>query len=721
MRAIVGPPPVQQALPEPPEEAPEFDIRAFFRIVRRYKVIILCITVIGVCLAALVTLQLRQQFTAAALVVVDDRDSQILGFEPDMAPGVGVTNQVDTEVEVARSAKVGERAAIALGIANWPEFRQGASTSFLLRSLFGLTNRDGANSTPVDFATLPDTEQARLVGALMARAKINRVGLTSVISIGAIAYDPATAARMANALADAYLTEQISAKIESNERAATFLRQRVESLASDIGTGEQQLNDFITKTLGQLGSPEAKALLLQTTAEAQQQQASSEALASIQAALAQNDYDTLVSLAGVDQANLAKQRQALVAQINGDNDPARLADAQKSLDALNDEIKTAAEQRSTELQDGLSTLQAQSAATRQQIAASVSQLQLPQDVSVQLFRMQQDSETRRSLYDSFLTKLRQVEQQTDFNLPDSRVIASATPPSAPSFPPFKLILAGAFIFSLGAGIGLAFLRENFIGGITSVEQFEGVTGLPVVAAVPRYESKQANARPDLAIVTEPLSAFSESIRRIRLGLDVYGPKTKRTIFVTSALPGDGKTTIAVALARHLAMTGTSTLLIDADLRHPTIHRLLGEKVDHGLIDFLAQPNPTSADQIHIVTEGTTGAHFVLGSDASAVATDALLMSTRFDELMRYAQGAYDVVMVDTPPIGLVVDATIVARHCDLGIFVAKYAVTGQGAVRASLRDMMRRIDLPVCCVLNCVDRGASYQYGYGGSYQRYYQ
>jgi len=169
------------------------------------------------------------------------------------------------------------------------------------------------------------------------------------------------------------------------------------------------------------------------------------------------------------------------------------------------------------------------------------------------------------------------------------------------------------------------------------------------------------------------------------------------------------------------MTGTSTLLIDADLRHPSIHRLLNENVDQGLLGFLAQSQGAGADRLTMVTEAATGAHYVLGAEASAIATDSLLMSTRFDELMAYAREKYDVVIVDTPPVGLVVDATIVARHCDLGLFIVKHAATGQHAVRAALRDLTRRVDLPICGVLNRIERGDGYRYGYGRDYQGYYR
>jgi capsular exopolysaccharide synthesis family protein len=269
---------------------------------------------------------------------------------------------------------------------------------------------------------------------------------------------------------------------------------------------------------------------------------------------------------------------------------------------------------------------------------------------------------------------------------------------------------------------LAFLRENFVGGVTSEEQFEGVTGIPVIAGLPVYKRDRASSRPDQAVLAQPLSAFTEGIRRICLGVETYGSRQKACVFVTSALPGDGKTTVALAMARQFAMTGTSTLLVDADLRHPSVRKLLNNKTERGLIEFLAGDEGVIApEQIILVKEPETSLTFVLGSEASVVATDALLMSSRFTDLMIFAKRNYDVVIVDTPPIGLVVDASIVARHCSIGLFVVRYGSTGQQALRGGLRDIARRSDTPIYGVLNQVPASDDSRYGSNRKYRNYYR
>ena len=706
--------------PLPLEEDSQIDLRAILRILRRHRWLIVVTVCSVIAVSLLITFQLRQQFTATTLVVVDSRDSQVLGLDSGISDAIGATGLVDTDVEIARSARVLERAATTLDIGRSPDFAQRRSVIDMVKSLIGISD-PAPPPQGGKFADLPDPERARLVEALASRVTVRRIGLTSVIAMSATAPEPETAAKMANALADAYLTEQIAAKVGSNERAAAFLRERVDGLAQDISNLETQKDNFVSSKLAELGSPEAKALLIKLDEEARTRSTDTEALTQIQAAIQAKDFAHLADLIASQQADLAASRAALTAEMAATTDAARLADAQKSLDALDEEIRTAAQKRANGLQTDIALSDARSIVARNQISSTLTQTQLPKEVSVELFRLQRDAETSRSLYESYLTKLRQVEQQTDFTVPDSRVIASATPPSEPSFPPRRLIFAGSILFALGLGVGLAFLRENFIGGVTSEEQLENLTGIPVIAGVPVYRGGEALASPDRAVVAQPLSAFSEAIRRIRLGVETYGPKGNQCIFVTSTLPGDGKTTIALALARQFALTGTSTLLIDADLRHPNVHHLLNETPEHGLIGFLASEPGTALDQMTLIKEPETGLAFVLGSEASAVATDALLMSSRFNDLMSFAKDKYDIVIVDTPPIGLVVDASIVARHCDLGLFVVRYASTGQQALRGGLRDLTRRTDLPICGVLNQVAEADGSRYGYQRKYRSYYR
>ena len=514
------------------------------------------------------------------------------------------------------------------------------------------------------FAQLSPAAQVEIIDDFSKAVSIGRRGMTNVISISATLSSPEAAAAAANAVANSYLNEQVEARITANQTAAAALHDRVETLAASIADIDEQIDAFVTAKLAELGSVEAQSLLLKIAEESKKRDAGRMQLADLQRGLEANDVALLAQFAEAQQAGIAADRQALVRELVTETDQAQLAQAKLRLDALDKEIRAAAERQATTIQNEISLSNGLTAAFRSQIEATLSDLQLPRDVAIELARLQREADTRRSLYEGLLERLRQVEQQSDFRIPDSRVIAVATAPTEPSFPPRRLIVASALFLSLCAGFGLAVVRERFIGGVTSIEQLEGLINVPVLAAVP-CPNGTGKERPDQEVVARPLSPYSEAIRRVHLGINAMLPKGKRSIFLTSAVPGDGKTTMALALARQMAMTGSSVLLIDADLRHPSIHRYLNEETTDGLINFLSKPGEAAADQLTITREPASGVSFVLGAQSSSIATDALLMSSRFDELMSFARSKYDVVIVDTPPIGLVVDAAVVARHCDL--------------------------------------------------------
>ena len=699
------------------ETEKRFDLRATLGLLRRHKWTMVFTVVFIVGAAVLFASQLDRKYTATALVVIDSREAQLLGFQSGLSDVGGPI--IDTEVEIAKSSTVLRRAAEELNIAASPVFAGGASTVDMLRSLIGLAPPpERPDPATLIFAEMPADEQASIIEKFARAISIGRRGLTSVISVSATSSTPAEAAQTANAVATAYIDEQIEAKISANENAASVLHERVETLAAGITDVDEQIDAFVTAKLAELGSPEAQALLEKLADEAKKRDSSRATLAEIQISLQANDVLRLADLAETQQAGLADQRRTLVRELASETDQEQLAQVKSRLDSLDQEIRAAAERQVTTIENEISLSNGLTAAFRTQIEATLFDLQLPREVASELARLQREADTRRALYESLLGRLRQVEQQSDFKIPDSRIIAPATPPADPSYPPRRLIVASALFLSICAGFGLALFRENFIGGITSVEQLENLVGVPVVAAVPRPTNSKE--RPDLEIVSRPLSPFSEAIRRVHLGINTLLPPGSRCLFLTSAIPGDGKTTMALALARQMAMTGSSVLLIDADLRHPSVHKYLNEEPVDGLINFLTQGQAAAPEQLSITREPASGVSFVLGSHGSAVATDALLMSNRFDELMKFARNTYDVVIVDTPPIGLVVDAAVVARHCDLGIFVVRYASTNQHAVRTSLRDLAR-VDVPICGILNQVEKAEVYRYGSSRKYRNYYE
>ena len=187
--------------------------------------------------------------------------------------------------------------------------------------------------------------------------------------------------------------------------------------------------------------------------------------------------------------------------------------------------------------------------------------------------------------------------------------------------------------------------------------------------------------------------------------------------VSSAAPGEGKTTIALSLARAYALAGMSTLIIDADLRKPSIHKQLGMTASEGLLEYLANAD-SELKSIMTVDDGS-GAQIVLGSRRSDVATDQLVASKTFERLVKAARGNFDVVILDTPPVGPVVDGLYLTRLVDAIVFVVKWSDTPQQEARGAVRSILgaKPDKVPVLAVLNQQASNAS---AYRGKYAGYY-
>lgn len=236
---------------------------------------------------------------------------------------------------------------------------------------------------------------------------------------------------------------------------------------------------------------------------------------------------------------------------------------------------------------------------------------MPPEMLTEIYGLQQSAEIARKQYQDLLSRLQEMDAQTDLQLPDSRIVSQAIPPSSPASPKVMQITLIAGVFSLALGFGLALLREHYVGGFVSDDQVRSVLRVQLAAITPKQATDDVGKSTNGSVVTsvadlmvtQPLSVFAESVRRLRLALDhaermkylsrsepipVAGEGQERgtIIMTTSSVPGEGKSTMAVALARAYALTGKSTLLIDCDLRKPSVGRYLNLNPSYDFIDYL---------------------------------------------------------------------------------------------------------------------------------------
>jgi capsular exopolysaccharide synthesis family protein len=698
-----------------PEEEPAFDLRALLGLARRQKWTIAVTVGLGLGLGALYVSQVERQYTAAALVVVDPSTAEALGAANGLNDALGANTVVATEIEIIRSQSVQLLAAEMLDLPISPVFEDRPSRIRSLLRAVGLgDDAAGADPGEMEWSDLPQVARIGWSQELESTLRVGQRGTTNAIEIAATTPIPAESAAFANAVATAYLEVQVQAKIDTWELELTYLRDRVNSLLADIEANQSELDALVVDVIERVGTPEARQALSIYREQLAVLEDDEAGLANLQAALVAGNYQRLAELVESENPGYVVTRSAFAAQLANETDQDRRAAIQTELRALDAEIRDIALAQATTIQDAINGQEQDVNNLEADLRARVTEQDLPPDVEVEVFQAQRESQQLVALYDSFLTRLRAAEQEGGAAaIPDSRIISEAVPPTEPSYPSVRSTMIMALLLSAAAGFGLALLRENWIGGIGSVEQMEQAFGIPVLAGVPRYKG---NASPDRVIVVEPLSSYAEAIRRIRLGVESSMGSESMKVVVTSALPGEGKTTVALSLARSLAKAGRSTILVDGDLRHPAVRQHTDARTRSGVIDYLIGEREGS--HLIMAREQSTGLTLALGSEPSSDATDSLLLSERFAKLVEFASREYECVLFDSPPIGLVVDAHVLTReYADAAIFVTKAESTGRKTVQSALHDLQMHATIPIFAVLNQIPGLGSYY----GKYSEYYR
>jgi succinoglycan biosynthesis transport protein ExoP len=323
--------------------------------------------------------------------------------------------------------------------------------------------------------------------------------------------------------------------------------------------------------------------------------------------------------------------------------------------------------------------------------AEYQQAALTPELASQLDEIDHIAELTRAQYQNLTHRLQELTAQTDLQVADSDVISVAIAPLHPTSPNTALTLTLSGLAGLMAGIALALLYEHLIGGFATDEQIAHALNLKDATALPKARSRtDADSVAEL-VVDEPSSQFSEAMRRLRATIAfAIRPIPTLTddgmvIMVCSATKAEGKTTLSVALARCFARSGVKTLLIDGDLRDPSVHHHLKIGPSLALVDQLARSVPETSFSSLISTDPLTPLSVITGADRDDISATDLLGGRFFELLIAKARSHFEVVIIDTSALGEFADALYVAPLAQVALLTTKWASTPQHAVVKTLQ------------------------------------
>jgi succinoglycan biosynthesis transport protein ExoP len=720
-------------------ETASFDLNVLIATFRRRLRLFAAVALVVVVAVMLYTLQETPRYTATAQVMLDVRTEQVTDMSAVLSGLPADSSVVDTEVEVLRSRSLAARVVKQLKLEDDPYFNPYATGAQGARSLLPFMKKavaPTASVSPIEAQRRAET----VVDNVLRGLKVRRSGLTYLIVIDYTHPDASEAAKLANAFADLYLTEQLEAKFDATKSANEWLDGRVAELRDQLQEAEAAVQQY--KIANNLLSAEGATLTEQEIsglntqlATARAEQAETDARLSTarnQLSRGSNGEDVGEALTSPVVQQLRKQRaekSAEVADLGG-----RYGDRHPDLLKAKRELADIDSQIQAEIRRIISALEAKAQVSRQRtnsmagsVASSRGTLAGNNRASIRLGELQRKSDSVRTLYETLLARFKQTSTNQGIEQADARVVSKAKIPTRPSYPKPSLNLALGIIMALGAGAAAVVLAEVLVAGLFTEDEVERRLGLPYLGSVPLLSSAvdakiSRNTSPADYLLSKPLSSFAESFRKLRAAIlfSKVGETTK-VIAITSSLPGEGKTTTTFSMARTLATSGANVVIVDCDLRQSAINRFLKEVPTVGLLEVLN--GVATLDQALI--EDASGAKILPLAKASYTPRD-VFGSPAMQRLLTELRGRFDIVLLDTAPLLAIADTRVLAPQADAVVMLARWKKTPIKAILSALALLKGRGIFVAGVALTQVDMKAQSRYGYGDanyyykSYRKYY-
>jgi capsular exopolysaccharide synthesis family protein len=723
------------------EEAGEsIDLREYLRVLYRRRGVIVGIFSLVMVGVVLYLWQVVPLYTAHAQLTLDLRKTKVTNIEDVMSGLTAESSVIGTEMDILRSSSLVGRMVDKLRLAQDPAFNPSLNPeqqSGLFDSLATWFSSLWlmAPDAVVDTDTVAQHLRQSIIERLQLSLKVEQKKITNTITVSFTNPDASRAAQLANTLAELYLTDQLEAKFDATKQANEWLANRLETLRKEVQEAEQAVKKI--REQGKIVQGKGGTILEQQLGDINAQLVAAQVKVSQAEARLRGGREMAGRSGGVESLgevlnstavqNLRgsetelRRKKAELGQRYGDKHPqviqveAELKDVRSKLHEetnrilqnLENELRVARAAEST-LQRSLAELQAQAGRTM--------------DTELQARELERRAESSRTLYQAFLSRFQETKEQEHLQRPDARVISKADIPGEPSSPQKnKVLLLGAFAGFI-LGIGGAFLLESLDRGFRTSAQVEQVTGLPVLGMVPLLNISQGSV---VDYVTQkPFSALAEALRAIRNAIHLANvDKPAKTVMVTSSLPSEGKSSFSASIGRLAAAAGTKTLLIDADLRRPSLAKLFSGLEREIKLEDLLQNDTAPKEAIAVDPE--TNLH-ILFAHGKTPLTAELLGSLRMQQLLDQLSQEFELILIDTPPIMGISDGWKLARHIDSLVYLVEWAETPRETVQTALRQLEVIGISPTGLVLSKVNMRQQQQYGYGGygyyysKYQNYY-
>ncbi len=700
-----------------------FDFRYVVATIRANLLLIAAIIIGFLAISVIYTMLQTPRYTARTTIQINSSTARVMGADQDESQQVAYDYDTDrsikTQIEVLKSRALAQRVVQKLKLAG--------NSRFMASQEVGAFPPGTSPKVLVDVAT--SLVAANLSVTLPTDSRIAVISWNST--------DPEMSATIANAYAAEFIQVDLQRKFDSSAYARNFISDQLAQTKQRVEDSERALNAYsreaglirtrdamnmggdqngnksggssvTTTSLLQINSAANEATARRIAAEGQWRAAANTPAMSTKQVLDSGAVTDLLSQKAKIQADLEQDRARHL------DDYPTVKAKREELASLNQQIQ----QVSTNVRNGIHAEYSAALETEAKLKAQVDHLKnatlSEQDQTVQYGLLAREADTNREVYDGLLQRFKQLNASAGISLSNIAVVDNAQVPDGPSSPNlFKNLLMALF---MGAALAAAsvFFKDQFDDSIRIPEDVENKLSLSLLGVVPRSEGEE----PAEALL-DPKSPMSEAYNSLRGSL-LYSTSEglPHVTLVTSAQPSEGKTTSAMAIAASFARMGKRVLIIDADMRRPSLHKQIGYSNDRGLSSLLTSHDPISSVTLPSRQEGMS----ILPSGPIPPSPTELISTPRMEAILREAAGIYDVVVIDSPPILGLADAPTLSALVDGVIFVVEADRSRRGALKMALRRLRSMRPILLGAILTKFDplkAGNRYSEYYGYDYYQY--
>jgi polysaccharide biosynthesis transport protein len=707
-------------------EIESLDLVRYWRAIARNKWRILALALLVGLLATLYAYSLTPIYRASATVLVEgSRPTKSAAMEEMYISYGGTTRDYYlTQFEILKSREFAERLVRVMGLVRHPEFDPRQAP----RPWYASGKSGGAGPSDQDL-------EEGVVDSVMGRTSLQPVRNTQLVKVSFDAKDPELAARVPNTLATIYIVADLEARMESTRRTTEFLAKQAEGLKEKLAQSERALQQYRerekiieAKGVSLAGASRQLEDLSSSLIEARKKRADLEAayeqVNTARQGKAADALETLPVILRHPLVQQAKQTEAEAERRLSDTskrygpDHPRMVAAQGDLKAAQENLKRQVNTVAAGVAKDYELARANEAAIERALGRSKGDIQVYNRKEFELQSLERDVAANRQLYDQFMQRSKE-SRVGEISTPIARIVDEARPPKGPVGPNKRMIIGLAVLAALLAGASLALLIERLNNTVKASHEVESKLGVRALGVLPI--TKSTLEAPLERMYTESnQNAFSEAIRTIRSSVLLSSMHAKsKVVLLTSSVPEEGKTTLAINLAFAFSQV-KKTLLVEADMRRPKFARVLEQERNRpGLSELVAEALPIS-DCVYQVPDSNL---YVLQSGRVPSNPLELISSKGMELAIERLREEFEMIVIDSPPVQLVSDAVMLSQLASSVLFVVRAEITPYPVARHAL-NRLHRADAPVLgVVLNQIDleKADSYYGEYSGYGNRYYR